>query len=119
MTLLVATMMPLVALTSAAEAWRGRGGEGRHRQPEPAPREQPACGEYPLDGARVLEVLNRGEGRQALLQELDRLEQEVRRAIAPDRLEFDEDAPVGAETEAVLGEWGVEHGSPGGMSRVT
>jgi hypothetical protein len=32
----------------------------------------------------------------------------VRRAIAPDRLEFDENAPVGAEADAVQGEWGAE-----------
>ena len=36
------------------------------------------------------------------------LEEEVRRAIAPDRLEFDENPPVGAEADAVLGEWGAE-----------
>jgi hypothetical protein len=32
----------------------------------------------------------------------------VRRAIAPDGLELDENAPVGAEADAVLGEWGAE-----------
>jgi hypothetical protein len=32
----------------------------------------------------------------------------VRRAIAPHRLELDEDAPVGAEADAVLGERGAE-----------
>jgi hypothetical protein len=36
------------------------------------------------------------------------LKEEVRRAIAPDRLELDENAPVGAEADAVLGEWGAE-----------
>jgi hypothetical protein len=32
----------------------------------------------------------------------------VRRAIAPDGLAFDEDTPVGTETDAVLGERGAE-----------
>jgi hypothetical protein len=40
------------------------------------------------------------------LEEFDGLEEEVGGAIAPDRLEFDEDAPLGAET--VLGERGRE-----------
>src|SRR5215831_18041036 len=47
------------------------------------------------------------DGRE-LLQEFDRLEEEVRRAIAPHRLELDEDASIGAEAEAVLGERGAE-----------
>jgi hypothetical protein len=47
------------------------------------------------------------DGRQ-LLHELDRLEEQMRGTIAPHRLEFDEDAPVGAEADAVLGEWGPE-----------
>ena len=47
------------------------------------------------------------EGGQ-LLEELDRLEEEVGGAIAPDGLEFDEDAAVGAEAETVLGERGAE-----------
>ena len=45
------------------------------------------------------------EGRQ-LLEEFDGLDEEVRGTIASHRLEFDEDAPVGAEAEAVLGEAG-------------
>jgi hypothetical protein len=47
------------------------------------------------------------EGRE-LLQEFDGLEEEVRRAITPGGLELDEDAPVGAEADAVLGERGAE-----------
>jgi hypothetical protein len=43
-----------------------------------------------------------------VVEELDRLEEEVRGAVAPHRLEFDEDAPVGPEAEAVLGERGTE-----------
>jgi len=60
--------------------------------------------------AVIQEQVDRGpgnEGRQ-LLQEFDGLEEEMRRAIAPDRLEFDENAPVGAEADALLGEWGAE-----------
>jgi hypothetical protein len=49
----------------------------------------------------------RDDGRE-LLQEFDGLEEEVRRAIAPHRLELDEDASIGAEAEAVLGERGAE-----------
>ena len=49
----------------------------------------------------------RDDGRE-LLQELEGLEEQVRRAIAPDRLERDEDAPVGPEVDAVLGERGAE-----------
>ena len=62
------------------------------------------------EDAVIQEQVHRGpgnEGRQ-LLQEFDGLEEEVRRAIAPDRLEFDENAPVGAEADALLGEWGAE-----------
>jgi hypothetical protein len=47
------------------------------------------------------------EGRE-LFQELDRLEERMRGAIAPHRLELDEDASIGAEAEAVLGERGAE-----------
>jgi hypothetical protein len=43
-----------------------------------------------------------------LLQEFDGLEEKVRRSIAPDGLEFDEDTPVGTEADAVLGERGAE-----------
>jgi hypothetical protein len=49
----------------------------------------------------------RDDGRE-LLQEFDGLEEEVRRSIAPHRLELDEDASIGAEAEAVLGERGAE-----------
>jgi hypothetical protein len=42
--------------------------------------------------------------RGELLQQLDGLEQKMRRAIAPHRPEFDEDAAVGAELDVVLGE---------------
>jgi hypothetical protein len=45
----------------------------------------------------------RDEGRE-LLQEFDGLEEQVRRAIAPHRLELDEDASIGAEADAILGE---------------
>jgi len=41
----------------------------------------------------------RDEGGE-LFEELDGLEEEVRGAIAPDRLEIDEDAPVGAGPRA-------------------
>jgi hypothetical protein len=49
----------------------------------------------------------RDDGRE-LLQEFDGLEEEVRRSIAPHRLELDEDASIGAEAYAVLGERGAE-----------
>jgi hypothetical protein len=49
----------------------------------------------------------RDDGRE-LLQELDGLEEQVRRAIAPHRLELDEEASIGAEADAVLGERGAE-----------
>jgi len=48
------------------------------------------------------------EGRQ-LLEEFDGLEEEVGGAVAPHTVwEFDEDAPVGAEAEAILSERGAE-----------
>jgi hypothetical protein len=50
---------------------------------------------------------SRDDGRE-LLQEFDGLEEEVRRSIAPHRLELDEDASIGAEAQAVLGERGAE-----------
>jgi hypothetical protein len=50
---------------------------------------------------------SRDDGRE-LLQEFDGLEEEVRRSIAPHHLELDEDASIGAEAEAVLGERGAE-----------
>ena len=53
----------------------------------------------------VVEKFNpgQGEGRHPL-QEFDALKEEVRGAIAPHRLEFDEGAPSGRE--AVLGQRG-------------
>jgi hypothetical protein len=57
----------------------------------------------------IQEQLDRGardEGRQ-LFEEFDGLEEEVRCSIAPHCFEFDEDAPVGAEAEAVLCERGL------------
>ena len=58
----------------------------------------------------IQEQVHRGPGNEGcqLLQEFDALEEEVRRAIAPDGLEVDENAPVGAEADAVLDEWGAE-----------
>jgi hypothetical protein len=50
---------------------------------------------------------SRDEGRERL-QEFDGLEEHVRGAIAPHRLERDEDASIGAEAEVVLGEWWAE-----------
>jgi len=49
-----------------------------------------------------------GDDGRGLLHELDRLEEPLRGAIAPHRLEFDEDAAVGPEAHAVLGERGAE-----------
>ena len=49
-----------------------------------------------------------GDDRRELFQELDGLEEELRGAIALDRLERDEDAPVGPELEAILGERGAK-----------
>ena len=50
------------------------------------------------------EQVDRGAGDEGgeLFQEFDGLEEEVRCSIAPHCLELDEDAPVGAEAEAVL-----------------
>jgi len=53
-----------------------------------------------------------GDYGRELLQEFDGLEEEVRRAIAPHRLALDEDAPVGAEADAVLGERGCTRFGP-------
>jgi len=52
------------------------------------------------------EQVHRGAGdeERQLLQEFDGLEEEVRGAIEPHRLDVDEDAPIGTEAEAVLGE---------------
>ncbi|HLB48349.1 MAG TPA: group II intron maturase-specific domain-containing protein [Anaerolineales bacterium] len=49
-----------------------------------------------------------GEDGRELVQELDRLEEQMRGAIAPDGLQRDEDASVGPELDAVLGERGAE-----------
>src|SRR6266498_3179195 len=54
----------------------------------------------------IQEQVHRGprdEGRE-LLQEFDGLEEQVRRSIASHRLELDEDASIGAEAEAIVGE---------------
>ena len=58
----------------------------------------------------IHEQVPRGAGHEGgqLLQEFDGLEEEMRGAIAPHGLECDEDAPVGAEAQAVLGERGAE-----------
>jgi hypothetical protein len=47
-----------------------------------------------------------GDDGRELLHELDRLEEQMRGAIVPHRLELDQDAPVAAEADAVLGEGG-------------
>ena len=64
--------------------------------------------------------VHRGPGHDGcqLLQAFDGLEEDVRRSIAPRRLEFDEDAPVGAEADAVLGERGAQEIATGGRRRV-
>jgi hypothetical protein len=49
-----------------------------------------------------------GDDGRELCHELARLEEEMGGAIAPHRLEFDEDASVGTELDAVLGERGAE-----------
>src|SRR5712691_70026 len=59
-------LLLIVVVTATAGAQGGRGGKGRHRAPEPAPTRESADDEYPLDGAQVLEAINRGEGPQAL-----------------------------------------------------
>ena len=72
---LLAGTMLVVALTPPAEAQGGKG-RGRGRE-QPQPKAQPppkesaapdelAPGEYPLDGPKALEAINRGEGPQAL-----------------------------------------------------
>jgi hypothetical protein len=62
------------------------------------------------EGAVVDQQVHRGAGDDGreLLHELDRLEEQLRGAIAPHRLEREEDAAVGAEADAVLGERGSE-----------
>jgi hypothetical protein len=74
--------------------------------------------------AVIHKQVDRGPGNDGgeLLQEFDGLEEEVGRSIAPHRLEFDEDAPVGAEADAVLGKRGAEEIAtellaPGGRDR--
>jgi CHAT domain-containing protein len=64
---LLAGIMLVVALTSAADAQGGHG-KGRNRQQprEPVAPEELAPGEYSLDGPMALEAVNRGEGPQAL-----------------------------------------------------
>ena len=62
------------------------------------------------EDAVIREQVHRGardDGRE-LLQEFDGLEEEVRGSIASHRLELNEDASIGAEAEAVLGERGAE-----------
>jgi hypothetical protein len=57
-------------------------------------------------GAVVAQRINRGsrcEGRE-LLEALDGLEQQMRRAVTTGGLARHEDAPVGAEVEPILGE---------------
>jgi len=44
------------------------------------------------------------QGRQ-LLKKLHRLEEEIRRAVAPGALEFQANPPVGQTAETVLGQW--------------
>ena len=56
------------------------------------------------EDAEVDEQVHGWAGDRELLHELDRLEEQLRSAIAPDRLEIDEDAAVGAQADAVLGE---------------
>jgi len=60
-------LLLILALTGTAGAQGGRGGgKGRQRSPEPAPARESADDEYPLNGAQVLEAINRGEATQAL-----------------------------------------------------
>jgi len=62
------------------------------------------------EDAVIQNQVDRGAGvdGREFFHELDRLEEQMRGAIAPHRLEFDEDAPVGPELDAVLGERGAE-----------
>lgn len=60
---LLAAAMLTLAVTHPSQAQRDL--RGRHR-PERAPPEQPAPGEYALDGAQAIEAIGRGEGPQAL-----------------------------------------------------
>ena len=67
------------------------------------------------EDAVIQEQVHRGPGNEGcrLLQEFDGLEEEVRRAIAPDGLEFDENAPVGAEADATGGGADSDRAAPG------
>lgn len=60
--------MLIVTLALPAEAQRGLGlGRGKNRPPEKkTPQEQPAPGEYRLDGRDAVEAVSRGEGAHAL-----------------------------------------------------
>jgi hypothetical protein len=49
-----------------------------------------------------------GRNRRELLHELDGFKHQMGHPIAPHRLEYDKDAAVGTETDAVLGERGAE-----------
>ncbi len=68
---LLAGTMLVVAMAPSVDA-QGGPGKGRHRQRGQAPpresagSEEPAPGEYPLEGPKALEAVNRGEGPQAL-----------------------------------------------------
>jgi hypothetical protein len=86
-----------------------------------APRRQkPLRGPEPGDWRRpytkalppLCQAPNLLHGRE-FFHELDRLEEQMRGAIAPHRLEFDEDAPVGPELHAVLDERGAEEVAAG------
>ena len=71
---LLAGTMLVVAVAPPADAQRGLGKGPRQREPvqpkeQAPPKESPeelAPGEYPLDGPKAFEAVNRGEGRQAL-----------------------------------------------------
>ena len=71
---LLAGTMLVVAVAPPADAQRGLGKRPRQREPaqpkEQAPpkesAEELAPGEYPLDGPKAFEAVNRGEGREAL-----------------------------------------------------
>jgi hypothetical protein len=60
------------------------------------------------ENAVIQNQVDRGAGDDGreLLHELDRLEEQMRGAIVPHGLELDQDAPVAAEADAVLGEGG-------------
>lgn len=68
--LAVATFLGALVPTADGQSGFGGGrsrfGGGRGRLTEPAPAEKLAPGEYPLDFDLVLEVIDHGEGRQAL-----------------------------------------------------